>query len=53
LKAAQQTTRSKLSPSNGMADAFPCWKSTRAPASAAFLRAISTNVLLMSRPVTV
>jgi hypothetical protein len=51
LNAAWQKVKSNLFSSNGMAEAFPCRKSTFTPASAAFRWAISTKDWLISRPV--
>ena len=48
LKAARQTTKSTLASSSGKAAALPSSKRTSTPSAAALLRAMSTNVLLMS-----
>ena len=48
LNAARHTTKSTLSFLTGSSAAFPCINTALTPASAAFFRAILTNVLLMS-----
>ena len=52
LNAARHTRKSNVSLGKGMAEAFPSRKSTATPAWTAFVRAISTNVRLMSSPAT-